>query len=96
MTSREISYVNIIVKGFVQGVSFRAYTMRKAKSLGLTGYVKNLSNGDVEIAAEGYQDQLYKLIIWLQKEGSPASQVMDVIVKWSKILMNYNSFRIEF
>ncbi|NHJ38770.1 MAG: acylphosphatase [Asgard group archaeon] len=89
-------HVDIIVNGLVQGVSFRIYTKRKANSLGLTGYVKNLANGDVEIVAEGVQEQLYKLISWLRKEGSPASQVIDVNVKWTKELKNYHSFSIEF
>jgi acylphosphatase len=92
----EIEHVKIIVKGYVQGVSFRAYTRRKANDLGLTGYVKNLRNGNVEVVAEGPQSKLYKLIIWFRKEGSPASQVEEVIVEWIKKIDNYNTFRIVF
>ncbi|NHJ46465.1 MAG: acylphosphatase [Asgard group archaeon] len=97
MTIDEItSLAKIIVKGYVQGVSFRVYTKRKAKELGLTGYVKNLSNGDVEVVAEGKQKQIYKLIIWLRKEGSPASHVEDVLIEWLEKLENYNSFKVIF
>ena len=41
------------VKGRVQGVGFRYFTYREARSLGIKGWVKNLSSGDVEIHAEG-------------------------------------------
>ena len=88
--------VEIIVKGLVQGVSFRVYTKRKAVSLGLTGQVRNLANGDVEVIAEGKQEQLGQLIKWLRNKGSPASQVTDVTVNWSEELKNYTSFRVEF
>ena len=88
--------VEIVVKGLVQGVSFRVYTRRKASSLGLTGYVRNLSNGDVEVVAEGKRNQLLQLVKWLRKSGSPASNVTDVIIEWSEKLTNYTSFRIAF
>ena len=44
--------VQIVVSGRVQGVSFRAYAVQEARALGLTGYVRNLANGDVEIVAD--------------------------------------------
>ncbi|MCK5183553.1 MAG: acylphosphatase [Candidatus Heimdallarchaeota archaeon] len=88
--------VEIVVKGLVQGVSFRVYTRRKASSLGLTGYVRNLSNGDVEVVAEGKRNQLLQLVKWLRKSGSPASNVTDVIIEWSEKLTNYTSFRVVF
>ncbi|NHJ04850.1 MAG: acylphosphatase [Candidatus Heimdallarchaeota archaeon] len=88
--------VHIIVKGLVQGVSFRAYTKRKALSLGLTGYVQNLPNGDVKIVAEGEKEKLYELIKWLKQKGSPGSNVTDVNINWLDKKENFSSFRIEF
>ena len=96
MNEEKYLRLEIVVKGLVQGVSFRIYTKRKAISLGLTGYVKNLSNGDVEVVAEGKRDQLLQLIKWLRKSGSPASNVTDVLINWSEELVNYNSFRVAF
>ena len=96
MSEEKYLRVEIVVKGLVQGVSFRVYTKRKASSLGLTGYVRNLSNGDVEVIAEGKRDQLLLLIKWLRKSGSPASNVTDVIIIWSEKLTNYTSFRVAF
>lgn len=89
-------HIDIIVKGRVQGVSFRAYTKRKAQSLAITGYVKNLSNGDVKIQAEGKKISLFDFIKWLRNEGSPASEVSEVKVDWSEKLKNYTTFGIKF
>ena len=91
-----IRHFSFTVKGKVQGVNFRSYTRRKARALGLTGYVKNLSNGDVLIEAEGKQTNLYDLLKWLRTKGSPNSEVEDVLVEITKELENYTNFRIEF
>ena len=91
-----IRHFSFIVKGKVQGVNFRAYTRRKARTLGLTGYVKNLPNGDVLIEAEGKQANLYDLLKWLRTKGSPNSEVEDVLVEITNELENYTNFRIEF
>ena len=45
----------IIVKGLVQGVGYRYYCYKKANEYDLTGYAKNLPNGDVEVEVEGDQ-----------------------------------------
>ena len=42
-----------IIKGRVQGVAFRHYTVREAEKWGISGTVRNLSNGDVEVFAQG-------------------------------------------
>ncbi|MHA1630741.1 MAG: acylphosphatase [Candidatus Heimdallarchaeota archaeon] len=96
MMSEKIVHADILVKGLVQGVSFRAYTKRKANSLGLSGFVRNLTDGDVEIKVEGSEEQIYRLIKWLRNEGSPASRVEKVLVQWSNQLENYSYFRIAF
>lgn len=93
---KNTQHFEYIVKGSVQGVNFRLYTKRKAKGLGLTGYVKNLTDGNVLVIAEGEKNDLYKLLKWLRTKGSPNSDVTDVIVETSEKLENYSSFRIEF
>jgi len=54
--------VRIIVSGLVQGVGFRYYIYREANALGLTGYVRNLPTGQVEIIASGDKGLLDELI----------------------------------
>jgi acylphosphatase len=62
----------------VQGVFFRAATRDKARHLGLTGFVRNLSNGDVEVVACGNRDELLELAAWLWR-GPPSAKVTEVI-----------------
>jgi len=65
------------VKGLVQGVFFRASTQEKAQQLGLTGWVKNLPDGRVEVLANGKEEDLKEFYIWLQ-QGPPMANVSDV------------------
>ena len=65
------------VSGRVQGVFYRATCVRKAESLGLTGYARNLSDGRVEVLACGDEAAVEEFVAWLW-EGSPASKVSDV------------------
>jgi len=62
------------VSGQVQGVSFRAFTYESATDLKLTGWVRNLTDGRVEIVAEGSQKAIDQLLEKVKK-GPPASRV---------------------
>jgi acylphosphatase len=66
-----------LVSGRVQGVFYRASCVRKAQSLGVTGYARNLHDGRVEVLACGEPAQVEQFIAWLW-EGSPASRVASV------------------
>ena len=57
---------HIIFYGRVQGVVFRYYAVQKANQLGLTGWVKNLYDGSVEMEVEGQEELIDQLIIFLQ------------------------------
>jgi len=72
---------HIWVSGKVQGVWYRATTVEEARKLRLTGWVKNLSDGGVEIVAEGPKESLDKLIVWCH-EGPPLAIVGEVRVVW--------------
>lgn len=65
------------LKGLVQGVFFRKYTQAKAQALGLSGWVRNRSDGTVEVLAQGSAEKLEELRQWLW-QGSPASEVGSV------------------
>ena len=65
---------HIIFTGIVQGVGFRYTTQRIADELGLTGWVKNLSDGRVEIIVEGAKDQIEVLINHLDAHFSGSIQ----------------------
>jgi acylphosphatase len=85
--------VRIRVSGRVQGVSFRAYARQKASELGLTGYVRNLSNGDVEILAQGAEDPLSQLVEWA-REGPPLAQVKHARIDFEPVSGAYERFEI--
>ncbi len=83
-----------IIKGRVQGVGFRYFVFRKAVSLGIKGYVKNLSNGDVEVIAEGSKNNMdeFEKFLW---RGPSLSKVIDI--KTDNIpVKNYPSFEIKY
>ena len=57
---------HIFFYGRVQGVGFRYYAVQKANQIGLTGWVKNLYDGSVEMEVEGQEELIDQLIIFLQ------------------------------
>ncbi|MDX1508087.1 MAG: acylphosphatase [Woeseiaceae bacterium] len=65
------------ISGRVQGVFFRDSTRKVAESLGLTGYARNLPDGDVEVLACGDAAKIEELEAWLH-EGPPLSRVTEV------------------
>jgi acylphosphatase len=65
------------VSGKVQGVWFRASTKEQADQLGLTGWVRNLADGRVEVLACGDKDKIVKLSAWL-KHGPRLAKVTNV------------------
>lgn len=86
---------HIWVSGRVQGVYYRATTCEVAKRLRLTGWVRNLPDGRVEIVAEGPEDALKALIDWCW-EGPPLARVEDVEVKWEEPTGEYDDFRVRY
>jgi len=74
--------LHAVVHGDVQGVGFRYYVQRKARQLGLHGWVRNNDDGTVELVAEGGRDELEQLKRALQ-EGPRMARVDRVETQWS-------------
>ncbi|HVT86054.1 MAG TPA: acylphosphatase [Chitinophagaceae bacterium] len=72
--------ISIIVSGRVQGVFFRQSAKEVAQRLNISGEVRNLNDGDVEIIATGTKEQLEDLIEWC-KQGPPRAAVTEVKFK---------------
>ena len=66
------------VRGLVQGVSFRYYTLHRARELGLRGYVRNLWDGSVEVVAEGPRQSLEQLLTWLHQGHLPRRSIKSM------------------
>ena len=92
----DLASVQVTVYGHVQGVFFRAFTLRWAVELGLTGCVRNLPwETAVEVRAEGERNQVEKLISHLET-GPPAARVTEVVTRWSAYTGGHSSFSIEY
>jgi len=87
--------VHIWVSGVVQGVGFRYFTVRKARELGVTGWVRNTPYGKVEVAAEGEKWQLEELAESL-KVGPSSSNVSGIDVQKEQYQNEFNRFEVRF
>ena len=83
-----------IVRGRVQGVGFRWFVEREAHILGISGWVRNNSDGSVEVMAQGTREQLQGLRSRL-RQGPRAARVDDVEEFEAKPVSGLNTFRIE-
>ncbi|MCX6649695.1 MAG: acylphosphatase [Candidatus Bathyarchaeota archaeon] len=72
---------HIIVSGYVQGVGFRSDTQRRASRLDLSGWVRNIPDGSVEIHVEGDEAALGEFLEWC-RVGPSDAVVEDVSVDW--------------
>jgi acylphosphatase len=88
-----LKQLQLIIRGRVQGVYFRASTQREAKRLGLGGWVKNRGDGSVEILAEGEEEAIRELYGWAQK-GPGAARVDRVDTRWRSFTGDFPDFRI--
>ena len=91
----DLASAQVIVYGYVQGVFFRTFVSDRATQLGLTGYVRNLPGGMVEVKAEGERKHLDQLISYL-KVGPPSAKVGKVVTNWSEYSGNYSRFSIRY
>ncbi len=89
-----LKHFNITVVGKVQGVFFRASTVETAKQLGLTGFVRNLLDGNVYIEAEGDEKQLEEFVKWCH-QGSTRAVVSKVDISEYIQLKNFSDFVIQ-
>ncbi len=79
---------HLIISGRVQGVFFRAFTKQHADRIGVKGWVRNLTNGNVEAVFEGEEEGVKELVNYSSR-GPPRAIVRNVQVA-------YESFRDEF
>lgn len=87
--------LKIIVTGRVQGVGYRWFARESAQELELSGYVKNLPDGDVEVVAQGREEQVWKLTNIL-RQGPSFSKVIDLNITELADKHLYDSFEVSF
>ncbi len=90
-----IRHVSISIVGMVQGICFRHYAKVMAERLRVTGWIANLSDGSVQIEAEGEDEPLCQLIDWCH-HGPRGAMVETVVTSYSPMLKNYSGFEIRY
>lgn len=91
MVEEKLSRLHAVVKGRVQGVSFRYFVSEKANYLGINGWVRNRWDGSVEVMVEAQRSQL-ELLLQVLHKGPPAAHVSEVTVEWLDATGEFTSF----
>ncbi len=95
MNKKNQQRLHATVSGRVQGVGFRYHTLKTAQDLELTGWVRNLRDGRVEVVAEGELDQLNKLLQDLRK-GPVSADVDNINYEFSDNKNEFSQFRVRY
>ncbi len=85
---------HLFVSGRVQGVTFRASTRRKARQLGVNGWVKNIPDGRVEAVFEGEEESVEEIVDWCHRGPGPAD--VDEVEKTEEDPKGVEGFEIRY
>ncbi|MEW6170124.1 MAG: acylphosphatase [Candidatus Omnitrophota bacterium] len=89
-----VKRIEVFYSGLVQGVGFRFSIERLASKSGIKGFVRNLSDGRVEIIAEGKEEDLKVLLDNIDKNFK--SYIRKVAISWLEPTGEFKEFGIEF
>lgn len=92
--SNTVQELYAIVCGQVQGVGYRYFVVHQAASLDLRGYVRNKSNGDVEVLVQGPRAALERLLALLW-QGPSAASVSEVQTIWRQPTEHLSGFHVR-
>ena len=93
MTS-DLAAAHLLIKGRVQGVGYRFFAQDTAVNRHLTGWVRNLSGGNVECEVEGARLAIEG---WLEelRQGPPLARVTEIQISWKPPQRQFNEFSIQ-
>jgi acylphosphatase len=83
----------IIIQGTVQGVFFRQFVKDTADKMGLRGFVRNLSDGNVEIVVEGEGETIERFLS-IMKKGPEHAQIRNIVIEEKKWSGDFGEFKI--
>lgn len=83
--------MRILIEGRLQGMNFRYHTQQQAKKLGVTGFIRTLSDGRIEIEAQGDEDQVTKMLAWCQQEPQSA-HIKTILYRYDEPTERYSDF----
>jgi acylphosphatase len=84
----------ILIEGRLQAMNFRYHTQQQARKLGLTGFVRTLSDGRIEIEAQGNEDNVEQLLGWCQEEPQ-SSQIKSILYRYDEPYERYSDFNVR-
>jgi acylphosphatase len=90
----DLQRVHVWVKGYVQGVGFRAHVQYSARQIGVTGWVRNVGDDTVEAVGEGERVKLERLVEAIKK-GPSGSQVAESNVEWQNATGEFRDFQLR-
>jgi acylphosphatase len=82
-------------KGQVQGVGFRHATCLEATKNGLTGWVKNRANGDVEAVFEGRESEIRRALEQC-RQGPAGATVVEMLIDWENFRDEFTLFEVRY
>lgn len=86
--------VHLFISGVVQGVGYRWSCSRAARSIGVTGWVRNLDDGRVEALAQGTQAQADEFVKWCYR-GPAEARVTDIAAAFGESVETFSDFGIR-
>ena len=87
--------IRATIKGRVQGVNFRMETMRAAEKIGVNGWVRNKSDGNVEALIEGDPEKVDQMLEWC-RTGPPVAHVTDIDVAEEAYQVDMQGFNVRY
>ena len=84
----------ILIEGKLHGMNFRLKTQQQAARLGLAGFVRSLSDGRVEIEAQGDEEMVESLLNWCQQEPH-GSSIKSILFRYDEPNKNYADFMLR-
>ena len=90
-----IKRMHVVYSGRVQGVGFRYTVCRVAKPFAITGFVRNLPDGDVELVGEGGEQDLLNLLNAIRVSGV-GSYIINEHVRWETATNEFDRFGVSF
>lgn len=91
MNSTPLTRLHAIVEGHVQGVGYRIFVVDQARRLELFGWVRNRSDGTVEVTAEGLRDDLEEFLVALC-DGPHLGTISHIACQWSTAIGQFKQF----
>ena len=84
----------ILIEGRLQRMNFRLQTQQQAQKLGLVGFVRNLSDGRIEIEVQGEEDKIDEMLAWCQQEPH-SSQIKSIFYRFDEPTKHYSDFMVR-